>query len=801
MFDEGLRVELLGTVRAWHGARSVSLGPARQRAVFTVLAVRAGRPVTRDELVSAVWGEQAPASVDGSVHTYISGLRRALEPDRGRWTESTVLTSAPAGYTLRVAPEQVDAVAFERVITQARTAPTGPSVAELDKAVQLWQGGALSGIPGPFADRERARLAELRLSALELRAEALLAEGGHAELAAELTALVDEHPLRERFRELLMLALYRGGRHAEALTVFRDGRAKLVEELGVEPGATLQRLHTQILAQDTALDAPPPTTPTPPPALPAAKPDRLFVLPALIAPRLAVRVRSVFVGRTEELGRLRTLVDSVCAGRGGAAWVEGEFGVGKSELLTNALFDIAERDCQVGWAMADELSGRVPLQVMYGCLGLDRADGGLLGDVAAELSGQLGTVGLRSGQDTALATVGRLLSVVHELCARAPLILVADDMQWADEASVLLWHRLVAATRQLPLLLIAATRPLPRRGQHARLRQAVGSRGGEILTLDPLTGEEALELQEQLIGARPGPELRDLVERTIGNPLYITELTEALVRERALRTEADTVDLADSSTYSAPRSLVDTIARHLEVLSDEAWQTLRWAALLGVEFAVTDIAAVTEKRPSDLVPIFEEAVAANVIVDSDTHLAFRHPLLRQACYEAIPAGTRSGLHRQTAEALAAIGAPVTRVAEQLAAAHSPDSWMRQWLADNHQAVANRAPVIAADLLRHAVDACRDDDPNRETLAAALARVLLRLGRRPEAWAHGSAVPSQRGSLSTIEIDIARLAAGGLTNPEIADRLSLPRGTVQAHMARLLGALSPIEEVAGGREPR
>ena len=778
MVDDGLRVELLGTVRAWHGSEPVNLGPARQRAVFAVLALRAGRSVTRDELVSAVWGEQAPASADGSVHTYISGLRRALEPERGRWAASTVLTSAAAGYTLGIGADAVDAIAFERLISRARGASGAASADELTAALTMWQGSALSGMPGPFAERERTRLEELRLSALELRADALLATGGHAELAAELAALVNEHPLRERFRELLMLALYRGGRHAEALTVFRDGRTMLIDELGVEPGAALQRLHERILAQDTELDLPQPARGQPvaelvPDAEP--EPDKLFVLPALIAPRLATRVRSAFVGRTMELDRLHLLIDNVCAGRGGAAWVEGEFGVGKSELLTNALFDVGERGCQIGWAMADELSGRIPLQVMFGCLGLDRAGSGPL------------------GQDASMASVGRLLSFVDELCTRGPLILVADDMQWADEASVLLWHRLVAATQQLPLLLIAASRPLLRRGQHARLRQAVKARGGEILVLNPLTADEALELQEQLVGAPPGPELRDLVQRTIGNPLYITELTEALVRERALRTTGNTVDLADSAGYSAPQSLVDTISRHLEVLSDEAWHTLRWASLLGVEFAVTDIAAVTEKRPSELVAIFEEAVAANVIVDSDTHLAFRHPLLRQACYDTIPAGTRTGLHRQAAEALAAIGAPDTRVAEQLAAAASPDPWVRQWLADHHEAVSSRAPVIAADLLRHAVDACGPDDPNRELLSAALARVLLRLGRRPEAWAHGSAVPSHRGSLSTIEIDIARLAAGGLSNPDIAARLGLPRGTVQAHMARLLGALTPLED--------
>lgn len=732
MRDSGiLRIEILGPIRGWNGATELKLGPARQRAVLAVLAMRAGLTVARAELVSAVWGHQAPASVDGSVHTYISGLRRALEPDRERWTAGTLLASGPASYKLRIEPECVDAVRFERLVAHARR-HRPDALDSLDEALALWRGDPLSGLPGPFAERERARLAELRLSALEMRAEAILDLGEHHEITAELTALAQEYPLRERLRELLMLALYRSGQPTEALEVFRDARATLVDELGIEPGAALRRLHTQILTQDPDLDAPRAsgargddgtlagTLPVPSGA-PTA-PDRLFVLPTQVAKRLESGVRATFVGREGELARLRALIDFVCDGKGGAAWLEGDFGIGKSELLTNALFDVRGRGCQIGWTIADELSTRIPLQVMAGCLGIDKSPELYGGQVKSTVWGE---------QDPALAAVGRMLALVDDLCAQAPLVLVVDDMQWADEASVLLWHRLAAATRQLPLLLIASARPVPRRPQLVKLRQAIEDRGGDILTLGALEREQAIALQETLIGAQAGPELRDLVERTTGNPLYITELTEALVRERALVTTIGVTDLADASVYTAPRSLVDTIRRHLEVLSDDAREVLRWAALLGTQFTVTDIAAVADKRPSDLLTVFEQAVAANVLVDSDTHLAFRHPLLRQAFYDGIPAGARAGMHRQAAEALARVGAPVSRVAEQIAAIHITDPWVLQWLADHHGAVSNRAPLIAADLLAHALESCRPHDHRREILAAALVKVLFRLDRQPE----------------------------------------------------------------------
>ncbi|MTD55840.1 AAA family ATPase [Amycolatopsis sp. RM579] len=713
-------MELLGPIRAWRGPTELKLGPARQRAVLAVLAVRAGLTVSRADLISAVWGHSAPASVDGSIHTYVSGLRRALEPDRERWAASTVLVSSPAGYTLRIKPEDVDAVAFERLVAQARQQQPA-TLGALDEALGLWGGDPLSGVPGPFAEREHARLTELRLTALELRAEAVLALGEHHEIAAELTALAQEFPLRERIRELLMLAMYRSGQPTEALEVFRDTRTTLVDELGIEPGAALQRLHAQILAQDPSLDAPASESAFGGSAGPKkGVPDRLFVLPTSVSRRLASGVRSAFIGRAAELETLRGLVDDVCDGRGGTAWVEGDFGIGKSELLTNALFDVRGRGCQIGWALADELSTRIPLQVMSACLGVEKTP---------DLYEYRPTSNVWGEQDPALAAVGRMLALVDELCAQAPLILVIDDIQWADEASVLLWHRLVAATRQLPLLLIAAARPVPRSAQLVRLRQAIDDRSGAVLSLRPLSSAQALELHESLIGAQAGPDLRNLVDRTTGNPLYVTELTEALLRENAVVTTVGVADLADAG-YTAPRSLVDTIRRHLDVLPAGVHEVLRWAALLGTQFTVTDIAAVAGKRPSELLTVFEQAVAANVIVDSDTHLAFRHPLLRQAYYDGIPAGARAGLHRQAAEALAGVGAPVSRVAEQIAAIHVTDPWVLQWLVDNHEAVSNRAPLIAADLLKHALETCPDTDPRREVLAAALVKVVFRLDQEP-----------------------------------------------------------------------
>lgn len=643
MTVEDLRIEVLGPVRALRGQDELALGPARQRAVFAVLALRSGS-VTRAELVSAVWGDGAPKSVAGNIHTYVSGLRRALEPDRD------LLTSDAAGY--RLAVPAVDAAEFERIVADARRLGDAAAVDALDAALALWRGDPLSGVPGPYAEAERTRLVELRLAALELRAAGMLALGAHQELSAELTALVGEYPLRERLRELLMHALHRGGQRAEALEVFAEGRRVLAAELGVEPGPGLRELHARMLGEDPGLD----------------EPDRLVARPPSVA--------GPFVGRQVELRRLGTLFDAVCEGRGGSVWVEGDFGIGKSALLAHALANVTDRGCQLGWAVADERFTGMPLRVMHDCLGVTAA------------------------ADT-------LLDLVAERCARAPLVLVVDDMQWADEASVRLWQRLTAAARRLPLLLVAAARPVPRGPALVRLRHDFHSRHG-VLSLGPLGGDEALELHERLAGRQAGPRLRELVRDMAGHPLYVTELTAALPNE-------DT----------APRSLVNTVRRHLDALSGEARETLRAAALLGLEFTATDIAAVTGTRPSELLAVFEEATAAGVVADSGDRLAFRHPLLRQACYDELD--DLGEKHRAAAEALARAGAPVRRIAAQLAAADVTDGWVLAWLADHHEALTNRAPQVAAELLDRAVAA----DPRAEVLVAARVRVLFRLDRQPE----------------------------------------------------------------------
>jgi DNA-binding SARP family transcriptional activator len=247
-----IEYRLLGSLEAVDGDRRLSLGGPKQRAVLAALLMRANEIVPASRLIDDVWGDEPPETAANILQGYVSDLRRALGKE-------TIATRG-RGYTIHVEPGDLDLRRFERLAEagiEALEDERAPEAAStLREALALWHGAALADLEESFAIPAAARLEELRLGALERRIDADLALGHHTELVAELTALVAEHPLRERFRAQHMLALYRCGRQAEALDSYREARGILTEELGIDPGPALQRLEREILAQDPSLDAP-----------------------------------------------------------------------------------------------------------------------------------------------------------------------------------------------------------------------------------------------------------------------------------------------------------------------------------------------------------------------------------------------------------------------------------------------------------------------------------------------------------------------------------------------------------------
>jgi len=257
-----------------------------------------------------------------------------------------------------------------------------------------------------------------------------------------------------------------------------------------------------------------------------------------------------------------------------------------------------------------------------------------------------GEVAADRGTDVPAVLAEQLLALVAEQCAARPTILVVDDLQWADQASVTLWGRLARSAQQVLLLLVGMMRPAPQRDDLLALRRVVGD--DARLQLTGLTGVAVADLVAALAGGKPDDNLLRLADGAAGNPLYLTELVAALARSSSLTvTEAGAAELGGGS---APSFLSAAIADRLGFVAGPVREVLRAAALLGVDFAVSDLAIVLGRGVADLIPAADEACAAGVLAESGHGLGFRHPLIRAALYDDMPAPVRAACgHRPGGE--------------------------------------------------------------------------------------------------------------------------------------------------------
>ena len=355
---------MLGPLELFDGERPLALGGGRQRTLLLALLLHANEVVSTDLLIEALWGDRPPASAAKLVQGFVSRLRRVLG-------EGRLETRAP-GYLLRVKAGELDVDRFEALLVEARAVPPDQAAELLHDALSLWRGPPLPELRyADIAQPELARLEALRHVALEQRFEAELALGHDRELLPELERVVAAEPLRERLRGQLMLALYRSGRQADALSVYADGRRTLVDELGIEPGAALKELERQILAHDAALELEPPKTvaePVPPPLL--ASVDRLpGNLPTPSTP---------FLGRTRELGEVVELLSRRDVR---LLTLTGPGGSGKTRLAAQAAADLAGRYSHGVWW--------VPLAALRDAelvLGAAAQSLGVRGDLTAQIA-------------------------------------------------------------------------------------------------------------------------------------------------------------------------------------------------------------------------------------------------------------------------------------------------------------------------------------------------------------------------------------------------------------------------------
>ena len=753
-----MRVGILGAAEVLRDGEPVELGGRKQRMLLSALALYGGQPVPVDSLVDLLWRDSPPPSALSTLQVYLAGVRKALEPDRpARTAPTTVLTVAP-GYALRLPADCLDATRFTAAVNAAhrRLGPwsdqvTGAIAApelqpheltavidSLDDALGLWRGTPYLELDdAPTAVAERGRLEELRLVALEDRAVARLALGLHAPLAAELEALTAEHPLRERLWVLRVLALAGAGRQADALEALRRVRQILADELGLDPGTTLRELELAVLRQDPDL-------------VWGRKPgngSRPVVAAGVIGTS-----KWPLVGRAAELVALERLLDEVDAAPQFAVLV-GEPGIGKTRLAA----EIAARGRSRGFAVltgrCSDDEGAPPLWPWIGVL---RALAGTT-DIPEAVRRQLLdlTALLESGAGAPAENVDaarfRLWTTTADVLVAAsqvrPLLIILDDLHWADPSSLKLLKHLADLVDTGRLLVIATRRAAPElSGQLAAVAESFARRHALRLDLRGLASSEAAALVEAATDRKPGSrEAEALRARTDGNPFFLVEL------------------LRDGRS-DVPAAVTDVVARRVERLPTATGELLRTAAVIGREFDLAVLAATAGVDEDAVLDLLDPALTAGVIVEGEEVERFRftHAMVRDVVYAGLPAARRARRHAATARTLEAIGA-------------APSETARHWLAAGpaHAARAWRATAEAAE---HAVRLYAYDE------AAALLAAALDAQRTD-----GSATPLDRYDLLMARADACRWSV---------DRDSLDAAlTEAAQEAERLGDITRMAQAA------
>lgn len=442
-------------------------------------------------------------------------------------------------------------------------------------------------------------------------------------------------------------------------------------------------------------------------------------------PRLAI-TGSILRGRAAELARLDALIETARAGAGEIIVVDGAAGIGKSRLLTEACGRAAQVGLIVAASAADELDQVTP----WGPLLRALSSSGLL-DLA-------GLNELRTLSDQRLAVIDRMHSALEAASIRRPLLIALDDLQWADAATLLALGTLPRELFSYPVAWLLARRPLPSTPALEALLARLEAAGAIRLHIGPLDAPAAAALAADVAGASL-PGLAGLTEGAEGNPFYLIELLRAASRTAKSAPATLAAEL--------PGTVRAAVVRHLRSLSDRGRRLLGVASVLGRDFSVAELAEMTGEPASQLMPEVGEALAAEVFIEVSDRIAFRHDLLRQAVYEDLPVSLRAALHRDAADALRRSGAPVVRIAGQLAIGARPgDSEAITALSDAVRELLPTSPGSAADLAVRALelagerDRCRDSDerdrcPDPELVLAAVHALAL-AGRGRDALALG-----------------------------------------------------------------
>ena len=705
-----LRLRVLGSLGAEISGSPINLGTPRQRAVLAMLIAARGRMVPVDRLTEQLWRGEPPPKAAVSLQTYVSNLRRLLEPDRPPRTPAAVLVSAPPGYALLLPEDAVDAWRFESAVSRSRSAPDEEARSLLLEALRWWRGPAFAeNADEEWAGAEVVRLTELHAEARELLVATDLRTGRAAAAVPAAEVLVRESPLREEGWRLLALAQWACGRQADALGSLRRAAAVLRDELGCDPGPALADLEQSLLAQQLEV-------------LHAAAPrPRPRPVPRPTDPSWTRA--EVFVGRAEEQHALEAAARAARHG-GGAILVTGEAGAGKSALLDR----LRERLRAEGWTVllgrCPEFEGAPPAWAWVEALGA------LAAECPPQRPEELAPL-LRDPEDApavAREDVAAARFRMHRAftgwlraaASGAPLAVVLDDLHRADGETLALLE--AARIDGAPVLVIAAYRPTEA-GEHlVKTLAALALRSPHRTVLGGLRREDVAALVAAVCGTGVDEGTLDaLVERTGGNPFYVRESARLLAGEGAL-----------VAISEVPQGVRDVLRRRLGRLPADARSILQLAAVVGRETEVGVLLDAADADEDEVLDALDAAISADLLTEpAPGRVRFGHALVRDTVYTDLVGVRRARLHARVAQTLRRsrpddLTALAHHFARSGSTAHAPLT-IDYSLRAADLAERRYAHDTAVELIEQAIEACESatGDPHEQPdeLVGLLVRLL------------------------------------------------------------------------------
>jgi DNA-binding SARP family transcriptional activator len=748
-----MQYRILGGLEVNDAGRPVDIGSPKQRSVLGLLLLEGGRVVSTDQLIDALWGEHPPPAATTSLHTYISNLRRALEPDRRPPDAPTRLLTRAPGYALIADRTDVDWFRFEDLLTEGRAqlaaGRPNEAIATLSEAYDMSTAPPQLDIDDSATAAEiRGRWTSLRGAVHEELLGARLAAGDHRAVVADLEVAVRDHPYDEGLRAKLVLALYRSGRQRDALQALQDARRALADEVGVEPGPELRRLETAVLGQAPELDWGPSTKE-------GATPLVASRSPAVDDERPPTGPAAPFVGRIQELEALVALARSTRRGQGSTAVVTGEPGIGKTRLV-DELAAICEAEGTVVARARCPEDGTTPAFWPVGHHGEQLlASGAVPADQLLNL-GRL-MMQTRRGDPSAERFAIHSASVTVLEATTKPLLIILDDAQWADTATLRLSAYVAGEMRNMPVLLVMTVRSNDVDVSTALvdcLAEYARAPGSLRIALHGL-GLSSVHEWLRKSGLRyPTPSTAAFVhDRTGGNPLFVRELVALIA------TGGDIAHPAYRPRV-VPDAVQDVIRRRIGRLPAVTQQLLVTAAVLGRELALDVLADVAGRDLGQVLDDLDPAFAAGILEDDEQAMArvqFSHVLIAETLAAELSPARRARLHAAivaSIERLRAgdLDAHLTMLAHHAAAGAAMGTAAKAYeyaVAAARQATAQVADEEAARLWERALAALESVRPGD---AEARFEVLLELGAARNRA--GDVVGARDASVAAAELAIA-----------------------------------------------